>query len=181
MSAGFAVWLTGRPASGKSTLARALASRLTEAGLDPEVLESDALRRAIAPRAGYGDADRDEFYGALIHVASLLARHGVPVVIDATGSRRAYREEARRRIARFAEVHVDCPPDVCAARDPKGIYRRARAGEAAGVPGLDAPYEEPERPDLTVRGDGDDPEEAAGAVVALLRARGFLEPEGDGG
>lgn len=170
----FAVWVTGLPASGKSTLAAALSARLHALGIDAAVLESDALRPVFTPRARYRDADRDVFYRQLAYVGALLTRHGVPVIFDATANRRRYRDEARAAIPRFLEVYVECPLETCVARDPKGIYRRAKRGSATAVPGLQAPYEPPETPDVTVRGDRESPAEAAGRVVAKLREKRFI-------
>ncbi|GAB4362916.1 MAG: adenylyl-sulfate kinase [Deltaproteobacteria bacterium] len=170
----FAVWITGLPASGKSTLAHALAQELQMRGTRVCVLESDVLRKVLTPSPTYDDAERETFYGAVVHIASLLAGHGVPVLIDATGNRRSFRERARRELPRFLEVYVECPLAVCVARDPKGIYRRGMAGEVFDVPGLSAEYEPPLSPDLVVRGDREDPREAARRVAEILNARGWL-------
>ena len=170
----FAIWLTGLPACGKSAIARELLRLLHVRGLEPSVLESDALRTQITPRARYDEAERDLFYAALLELGAFLVQQGRPVVFDATANRRAYRDAARRRIARFAEVFVDTPPEVCAARDPKGLYRAAREGRAAALPGAQAAYEPPEHPELVVRGDAGTPEEAARAVMALLERSGWL-------
>lgn len=172
----FAVWITGLPASGKSTVARALAAQLTALGLEPAVLESDVLRPIFTPGALYREEDRDAFYHQIAYVGELLTRHGVPVIFDATANLRRYRDEARRRIPRFIEVYVDTPLEICMARDPKGIYKNAPAG-AGAVPGLQAPYEPPEHPELVVHGNVEPPEEAALRVVAALRGRGFLRKE----
>jgi adenylylsulfate kinase len=170
----FAVWLTGLPASGKSTLASHLSAQLAACGARPAVLESDAWRRVLTPEATYGEREREVFYGALLHIGRLLVAHGVPVIFDATANRRAYREEARRTIRRFLEVHVDCPLATCVARDHKGTYRKARTGRSATVPGLQSAYEPPRRPDVVVHGDRDDPGAAARRIVARLSERGFL-------
>jgi len=172
--AAFAVWITGLPASGKSTLARALAEELEGRGTPVCILESDALRKILTPAPRYDEAERETFYGALVHIAGLLTGHGVPVLIDATGNRRSFRDRARRKIPRFLEVFVECPLTVCIARDPKGIYRRGLEGTASGVPGLSAEYEPPLRPDIAVRGDREDPRGAARRIVELLSARRFL-------
>ncbi len=174
MASAFAVWITGLPASGKSTIAGALARELLARGVDVAVLESDALRQVLTPRPTYGEEDRETFYHALAYVGALLVTHGVPVIVDATANRRAYRASARATIDRFIEVYVDCPLDVCMARDPKGIYRKARSGEATTVPGLQASYEPPEHPDLVVPGHGEPPERAANAIARLLEERGYV-------
>lgn len=177
--AAFAVWLTGLPASGKSTVARALASALASRGIRASILESDALRREITPNATYDERERDAFYATLAVIARTLVEHGVNAILDATANRRAYRDRARRSIPRFLEVHVRCPLAVCEARDPKGIYRRGREGNAPNVPGLSSPYEEPEHPDVVVDGERDDPAASARRIVAALVEKGFL-PAGNG-
>lgn len=171
---GFAVWLTGLPSSGKSTLAAALCKLLAARGVDVAVLESDVLRRVLTPNPTYSDEGRETFYGAMAYIGKLFVHHGVPVIFDATANRRAYRDRARREIARFVEVYVECPLEVCIARDAKGIYKRGQEGATNYVPGLQAAYEPPEHPDLVIRADREDPEEAARRVIAELSARNYL-------
>lgn len=176
----FAVWLTGLPASGKSTVTRALVAELQALGVLPAVLESDAVRREITPNATYGESERDAFYATVAYLAGVLVLHGVPVIVDATANRRSYRDRARAAIPRFLEVHVRCPLAVCRSRDPKGIYRRGAEGKAPNVPGLSAPYEPPLMPEVVVDGERDDPVVAARRIVSALGKRGFL-PRGSGG
>ena len=173
-AAAFAVWLTGLPASGKSTIARALAAELAGKGVRAAVLESDAVRREITPHPEYGDAERDAFYATLAYMARVLLRHGVPVIIDATANRRSYRDRAREAIPRFIEVYVRCPIEVCRSRDPKGIYRRGADGTARNVPGISAAYEPPSMPEVVVDGERDDPSAAARDIVATLGRKGYL-------
>jgi adenylylsulfate kinase len=170
----FVVWLTGLPASGKSTVARALATELAGKGIRAAVLESDAVRREITPVAAYGEAERDAFYATVAYLARMLVLHGVPVIVDATANRRVYRDRAREAIPRFLEVHVRCPLAVCRARDPKGIYRRGAEGTAKNVPGVSAPYEPPLRPEVVVDGERDDPAVAAGHIVSALEKMEIL-------
>lgn len=165
----FAVWLTGLSGSGKSAIARELARLLHERGRDVTVLESDVMRTQLTPFARYDEAERDFFYGALADVGLALLARARPVLFDATANRRRYRDAARQRIARFCEVYVDTPLEVCRARDPKGLYRRA-----ASLPGVQAPYEAPLAPELVVHGDRGTPLEAAASIVAHLEARGWL-------
>jgi adenylylsulfate kinase len=175
----FAVWLTGLPASGKSTVARALAADLAGMGIRATVLESDAVRREITPNAAYGEAEREAFYATLAYLAQVLVSHGVPVIVDATANRRTYRDRARAAIPRFLEAYVRCPLAVCQARDPKGIYRRGADGTAQNVPGVTAPYETPLLPEVVIDGERDDPAVAARRIVSALEKKGFL-PRGPG-
>jgi adenylylsulfate kinase len=170
--AAFGVWITGLPASGKSTVAAALAQRLREAGIPFVVLESDAMRKVYPVPPVYDERDREYFYGSLAFIGQMLTEHGISVIFDATANRRSYRDQARRRIARFIEVFVDCPLNVCIARDPKGIYLKAREGKASHVPGIQAVYEPPEKPEIIVHGDQDSPEEAARRIFALVEGGG---------
>lgn len=174
MTTAFAVWITGRPASGKSTIAAALAAALAARNIDFEVIESDAMRRAVTPRPTFADEEREIFYAAMAVMGELLAKHGVAVIFDATAHRRAWRDRARQNIGRFAEVYVECPEDVCRARDPKGIYRKAREGLATSVPGVQVPYEPPARPEVTVQGDRMAPDDAARRVIDCLIDRGWI-------
>lgn len=163
---GWALWLTGLPAAGKTTIARALQERLGRAGVAAALLDSDELRPILAPAAAYGEAGRDEFYLRLAQLAGLLTRDGVNVLIAATANRRAYRERARQLIQPFAEVWVRCPPAVCRGRDPKGLYAAAADGAIGGLPGAGADYEEPLAPELTVDSNLLSAAEAVEAIVA---------------
>lgn len=153
--------------------------QLAGRGVDVAVLESDELRKIFTPDPTYDERERDTFYRQMVYVGGLLVRHGVPALFDATANRRAYRELARRQIPRFLEVYVDSPLEMCMARDPKGIYRRAGQGGATSVPGLQVEYEPPESPDLIVRGDHEDPRTAAERLIAKLIERGYLVSEPD--
>jgi len=170
----FAVWLTGLPASGKSTVARALAAELAGKGIRAAVLESDAVRREITPLPKYSDEEREAFYATLAYIARVLVLHGVPVIVDATANLRAYRDRARAAIPRFLEVYVRCPLAVCQARDPKGIYRRGAEGTSQNVPGVSVPYEPPLLPEGIVDGETEDPATAARRIVTALEEKGYL-------
>ena len=171
----FAVWVTGLPASGKSTLVSGLACQLAVRGVDVAVLESDVLRKIFTRHPLYSEEERDIFYEQLVYLGVLLTQHGVPVVFDATANRRRYREGARQRISKFMEVYVDSPLDICIHRDPKGIYRRGLEGKAEAVPGLQVEYESPENPDLVVHGDKENPERAAERVIERLIDKGYVK------
>jgi len=169
VSFGFAVWLTGLSGSGKSAIARELVRLLHERGGDVSVLESDVMRTQLTPFARYDEGDRDFFYGALGDIGVALVLRGRTVVFDATANRRRYRDSARQRIARFCEVHVDTPLEICRARDTKGLYR-----QGAALPGMQAPYEPPPAPEVVVHGDGGTPAQAAARIMEQLSGRGWL-------
>ena len=171
--AAFAIWITGLPSSGKSTITAALKAQLAAKGVDVAVLESDVLRKAFASDHDYKAEGRETFYKQLAYVGALLIEHGVPVIFDATANRRAYRDRARHEITRFVEIYVDVPLATCMARDPKGIYRSGATGDATNVPGLQDPYGPPEAPDVTVH--GEDPEADARQIVEKLQEKGYVE------
>jgi adenylylsulfate kinase len=147
---GVAIWITGLPASGKSTIVAALKPQLESLGHSVEVLESDEVRRALTATPTYSQMERDLFYRALALMGAKLVAHGVTVIFDATASRREYRDFARSLIPRFLEVAVECPLETCMQRDYKGTYKRGQRGESSTVPGLQSPYEPPLNPDLTI-------------------------------
>ena len=169
----FAIRITGLPASGKSTIARRVKEELASRGIKVAVLESDELRRVLTPNASYDEAERDRFYQAMIGIGSLLLNQGLVVIFDATANRRMWRDQARETIPRFIEVYVECPLDVCMARDPKGIYRRGR-GEIGRVPGLHEPYEQPLHPEIVVHCTSEDPQHAAQRIVWKLTDSEFI-------
>lgn len=165
---GFAIWITGIPASGKSSITRELMKKLAIRGVSTVVLESDEMRKILTPFPTYRQEERDVFYRSLALIGGLITRSGVPVIFDATANKRAYREYARMLIPRFVEAYVTCPLEICMKRDPKGIYGRAFASKTGMVPGIQATYEPPLNPDITLDG-RNPPETSADAVVDLLK------------
>ena len=172
-SVAFAIWITGLPASGKSTIVSALKPQLEAMGLAVEVLESDEVRRIITPTPSYSEAERDLFYRALVFTGEKLLAHGVTVVFDATASRRVYRDFARSMIPRFIEVSVECPLATCMERDRKGTYLKGQRGESLTVPGLQSPYEAPTNPDLRIDSTTTPSGDAARQIVDLVKATFF--------
>jgi adenylylsulfate kinase len=170
---GFAIWITGMPASGKSSITRELVRMMESYRLPLVVLESDVMRTILTPQATYEDSERDWFYHALASLGSVIAKNGVNVIFDATANRRTYREHARALISRFVEVYVQCPLDVCIKRDPKGIYRDAGKGKASTVPGLQKAYEPPENAEIIL--DCRDPAEtSAGTILDVLKQLRYI-------
>jgi adenylylsulfate kinase len=172
----WAIWITGPPGSGKSAITRRVAVDLRVEGTTVMVLELDEIRKVLTPSPTYSDAERALVYHALVYMATVLTESGVPVIIDATAHRRAWRERARTAIPRFAEIQLVCPLEVCRQREesrrtghaPRHIY--ARAGQpGATVPGVDVPYEPAVTPDLTIDTSVEDVSTAAAEVVAVAR------------
>jgi adenylylsulfate kinase len=170
-SPSFAIWITGLPASGKSTIVSALKPQLEELGLTVEVLESDEVRRVVTPKPTYSEAERDLFYRALVFTGQKLVAHGVTVVFDATASRRVYRDFAKSVIPRFIEIAVECPLTTCMERDRKGTYRKGQRGESLSVPGFQSPYEAPVSPDLRIDTTTTPSGDAACQILDLVKAK----------
>jgi adenylyl-sulfate kinase len=151
MDAGGVLWLTGLSGAGKSTLAMALHEALSARGLPCHVLDGDALRTGLNRDLGFSEADRDENVRRVGAVAALFADAGLLAIVALISPYAAARQVARVAAAgRFHEVYVKASVEACAARDPKGLYRKARSGELARFTGISAPYEPPLAPELTI-------------------------------
>jgi adenylyl-sulfate kinase len=170
---GFTLWFTGLSGAGKSTLAGELMRRL--AGARAELLDGDVVRTNLSQGLGFSREDRDTNVRRIGFVAELLSRNGVISVVAAISPYRSTREEVRSRIENFVEVFVDCPLDILTARDPKGLYRRALAGEIPHFTGVSDPYEPPLNPDITVRTDRESMESGADRIWAELLRRRLIQ------
>jgi adenylyl-sulfate kinase len=154
---GCVVWLTGLPGAGKSTLSRVIERELFARGLNAFVLDGDNLRHGLNSNLGFSPSDRTENIRRAAEVGGLLANAGHVAIIALISpyrlDRLAAREIARAGGCGFVEIFVDAPLQVCEQRDPKDLYRRARAGEIRNLTGIDAPYQPPENPEIHVRTD----------------------------
>ncbi len=168
MTGGAIAWITGLPSAGKSTFARHLLERLAALGRPAVILDGDAIRAALVPAPGADPAARAAFYETLGNLALAVAEQGLVAVVAATAHRRTFRDRVRARAPRFAEVFVDVPARVCAERDPKGLWARARSGAAPELPGAGIEYEPPLAPEVVARG-GEDAA-ALDAAADLLAA-----------
>jgi bifunctional enzyme CysN/CysC len=177
---GATLWLTGLPASGKSTIAAALEERLARDGYRAYRLDGDNLRHGLNSDLGFDPGDRAENIRRVAHVASLFADSGTIAIVSAISPYAVDRALARsvheRGELEFVEVFVDTPLAECERRDPKGLYARARSGKLRGLTGVDAPYEAPRDPDVELRPTEQELDELVEALVRELRARGILGP-----
>jgi bifunctional enzyme CysN/CysC len=171
---GAVVWMTGLPSSGKSTIAHALEQRLIAEGQPAYVLDGDNLRHGLNGDLGFSDEDRTENVRRTAHVARLLADAGVVAVVSLVSPFAADRANARELVEAeelpFHEVWVSTPVEECERRDPKGLYKKARAGELPGFTGVDGPYEAPARPDLELGSDVSVGDAVERLVESLQRA-----------
>ena len=177
---GFTVWFTGLSGAGKSTVARIVADELRRRGARVELLAGGEFRQNISQGLGFSREDRIANVRRIGYVAKLLARNGIAVITTAVSPDHVARDECRREIGDFLEVYVQCPLDVCEARDPKGLYSRARLGEL-DVAGIGHSYEPPLHPDVVLDSAIAPPEKLAGQVLAAIEERGWIGPQGKRG
>ncbi len=168
---GAIVWFTGLSGAGKSTIAREVHNELWARGVKVELLDGDEIRKDLNKDLGFSQQDRAENIRRIGAIAALLARNGVVVLVSAISPYRAGREEARRRFPHFVEVFVNAPLSVCEERDPKGLYRKARAGLIPSFTGLDHPYERPIAPEIECRTSEETLTECTHKVLSALLQR----------
>ncbi len=165
---GLTVWFTGLSGAGKTTICKAVYEELLTRGYRVEMLDADVVRKQLCPDLGFSKVDRDENIRRIGFVAQLLTRNGIIALVAAISPYRAARDEVRNNICRFLEVHVDAPLPVCEERDPKGLYRRARAGDLHGFTGIDDPYETPLAPEVRCATDRETVEACRDQVMAAV-------------
>jgi adenylylsulfate kinase len=144
------VWISGRPAAGKSTVSRLLQEALQGRGTPAVVLDSDALRNAVFPEPAYSENEKTLIYRVLFASAKTISHAGAVVIISATGFKRELRAEARALFPRYLEAYLDCPVETAIQRDPKSLYAKALSGDISTLPGISLPYEEPNQADITI-------------------------------
>ncbi len=175
---GATVWFTGLPSAGKTTIATALAARLTARDRAVEILDGDAVRPVLSTELGYSRADRDANVARIGWVAGRLARHGVLVLASVVSPFAAARDAVRTQHTEdgttFVEVHVATPVDVCVARDVKGLYARQRDGALDNLTGIDGEYEAPAQPELTLETHDRSVDDVVDELIALLEKENLL-------
>jgi adenylyl-sulfate kinase len=171
---GFVLWFTGLSGAGKSTISNLIEARLRAAGAKVELLDGDVVRTHLSKGLGFSKEDRDINIRRIGFVSQMLARHGVIVIVAAISPYRAVREEVRAMISDFVEVYVECPIEVLAERDVKGLYKKALAGEIPHFTGVSDPYEPPLNPEVTVNSSLETPEQSADKIWATLERSGLI-------
>jgi adenylyl-sulfate kinase len=174
MAQGFTLWLTGLSGAGKTTVAVALERELQARGVRVERLDGDTVRQGLTRDLGFSKEDRDRNIERVTFVARLLSRNGVGVIASFISPYRAAREQVRGETTNFIEVFVDASLETCAARDVKGLYAKAFAGELTGFTGVDDPYEAPLAPEVTLFTERETVEESVSKVLDYLETRGFI-------
>ncbi|NIN01694.1 MAG: adenylyl-sulfate kinase [candidate division Zixibacteria bacterium] len=169
----FVLWLTGLPASGKTTLANAVHKRLSSNGYKVERLDGDTVR-SIFPSTGFSRDERNTHIQRVGFLASTLERNGISVVASFISPYQDSRSFARSLCRNFVEVHVSTPLEECEKRDTKGLYERARRGVIKNLTGIDDPYEVPEDPELTIDSARESVEKSVDKITKYLTDRKFL-------
>ncbi|MDQ3010573.1 MAG: adenylyl-sulfate kinase [Acidobacteriota bacterium] len=178
MSQGFTLWFTGLSGAGKTTLTEALVPQLRARGVKVEVLDGDEVRTNLSKGLGFSKEDRDTNIRRIGYVARLLSRNGVGVIAAAISPYREIRDEVRTSVegdgAKFVEVFVHASLDTLVARDVKGLYKKAIAGEIKQFTGVSDPYEEPLNAEVRVSSDNESVEQSAAKIIAKLEALGLI-------
>jgi adenylylsulfate kinase len=175
---GVVLWFTGLSGSGKSTVANEVAHKLQEMGRFTYVLDGDNVRHGLNKDLGFSPEDRNENIRRISEVANLFADAGVITITAFISPYKKYRNFCRELVGdgRFIEIFAKASLETCEKRDPKGMYKKARAGIIKDFTGIDAPYEEPENPELIVDTDKETVEESAEKVLQKLQQMGFIKP-----
>ena len=173
---GFTLWFTGLSGSGKTTIAKLVAQELRDQGLRVERLDGDIVRQSLTRDLGFSKEDRDKNIERVTFVAKLLTRNGVAVLCSFISPYRERRAKTRREIGELIEIYVECPVEVCAQRDVKGMYTKAFAGEIKNFTGVSDPYEEPENPEIICHTAQETSEESAAKIVTYLEGQRYISP-----
>lgn len=178
--AGCLAWLTGLPSSGKSTIAFTVEHALVARGRAAYVLDGDNVRHGLNKNLGFSAEDRAENIRRIGEVGKLFVDAGILAISSFVSPYRLDRDGVRAMLDRgdFLEVFVDTPLAVCEERDPKGLYKKARAGEIPDFTGISDPYEPPEDPELVIKAAECSPEEAAQQILDMLELLGKIPKEG---
>jgi len=165
------IWLTGIPASGKTTISKLLKERFQKQNLPADILDGDEIRATLSKDLGFSEQDRKEHNRRIIFIAKLLSKNGIITIVPLISPYRETRELARRELPNFVEVYVKASLDTCIKRDPKGLYQKAKNGEITNLTGLQSPYEEPQNPELILDTEKSTPQECLSIITSYLEQK----------
>lgn len=172
---GLVLWFTGLPGSGKTTLGKMLHSRFLSLGIKTELLDGDQVRKELSPDLGFSKEDRETHARRVCYISKLLARNGVSSIVTLISPYRSSRQYARQEIGKqFVEVYASCSLQTCMKRDPKGLYKKAAAGEIKDLTGLQDTYEIPDSPEIPVDTEMQTPEQAMNVILHKLAELGYI-------
>jgi len=172
---GFVIWLTGLPGSGKTTIAQRLLRELKARNLKVELFDGDEVRRNLSKGLGFSKEDRDTHNKRIIYVCKLLTRNGVNTIVSLISPYRSTRAYARENLPKFVEVYLKCSIEECIKRDPKGLYKKALAGEITNMTGIQDPYEEPLNPEVLLDTEHDSSKNNVAKVIKKLEELGYIK------
>jgi len=172
---GFVVWLTGLPGSGKTTIAQKLLRELKARNLKVELFDGDEVRRNLSKGLGFSKEDRDTHNKRIIYVCKLLTRNGVNAIVSLISPYRSTRAYARENLPKFVEIYLKCSIEECIKRDPKGLYKKALAGEITNMTGIQDPYEEPLNPEVLLDTEHDSSQNNVAKVIKKLEELSYIK------
>lgn len=183
MMYGWCVWISGLPGSGKSVISEYLSKKLEKKQIHLQLLSSDSLRSVLTPKPTYSSKERHIVYSTLVFITRLLVQNNVNVILDATGSLKHYRNDARNKLPKFIEVYLECPLKICIHREnmrkktygaPKNIYKKTFNGTSINVPRLNHPFELSSNPELIINTVQNNLAEAAKIIADFIFSRYYF-------
>ena len=170
-----AVWLTGIPGSGKTTMSNLLKEYLQKKSIPVIILDGDEIRKTVSKDLGFSPQDRKEHNRRVIEITKLLVKNNFTVIIPLISPYKETRDLARKEIPNFVEVYVKASLDTCIKRDPKGLYKKAQKGEITNLTGLQSPYEEPQNPEVILDTEKNSPQQCLDIITSKLQQLGYLK------
>lgn len=167
------IWLTGIPASGKTTISILLRDYYKNKNLPVDILDGDELRQTLSKDLGFSPDDRKEHNRRVIIIAKLLSKNGITTIVPLISPYKETRELARKELPNFVEVYVKASLDTCIKRDPKGLYVKAKNGEIQNLTGLQSTYEEPQNPEVMLDTEKFTPQECLDTILSYLDKQNY--------
>jgi adenylylsulfate kinase len=170
-----AIWITGLPASGKSTIAGLVQNHFKSKNIPVIILDGDEIRKTLSKDLGFSPEDRKEHNRRVIEIVKLLVKNEITAIIPLISPYRETREAARKEIPNFVEVYTKASLDTCIKRDPKGLYKKAQKGDISNMTGISSPYEEPQNPEIILDTEKSTPKECLDKIISYLEKSVFKD------